>query len=106
MSPEDIFDKVTTALDSHNVDYEYLPLKNKIKGICYPNNMQCTFHVHVFQSKTGEKLVEFQRRSGCVIAFSQFFSRLVADSLSSVLSSKAPKEAQADVVTESDVKLD
>jgi len=108
LSPEDIFDKVTTALDSHNVDYEYQPLKNKIKGICYPNNMQCTFHVHVYQSKTGEKLVEFQRRSGCVIAFSQFYSRLVADSLSSVLSSgKAPKEAQATVSSDaSDVKLD
>jgi len=107
LSPEDIFDKVTSALDSHNVDYEYLPLKNKIKGICYPNNMQCTFHVHVFQSKTGEKLVEFQRRSGCVIAFAQFFSRLVADSLSSVLSSgKAPKPAQETATDSSDVKLD
>jgi hypothetical protein len=107
LPPEDIFEKVTSALDSHNVDYEYLPLKNKIKGICYPNNMQCTFHVHVFQSKTGEKLVEFQRRSGCVIAFAQFFSRLVADSLSSVLSSgKAPKQAQETVTDSSDVKLD
>jgi len=49
--------------------------------------MQCTFNVHVFQSKAGEKLVEFQRRSGCVVAFSQFFSRLVTDSLSSLLGS-------------------
>jgi len=111
-----IFDKITVALDSHNVDYEYQPLKNKIKGICYPNNMQCTFHVHVFQSKTGEKLVEFQRRSGCVVAFSQFFSRLVTDSLASILSGKSSRTdkqqqqqqqvAEANKQLDSDVKLD
>jgi len=109
LQPEDIFDKITVALDSHNVDYEYQPLKNKIKGICYPNNVQCTFNVHVFQSKTGEKLVEFQRRSGCVIAFSQFYSRLVSDSLSSILSGgkSRPKNSTPSVPkSDSDMKLD
>jgi len=110
LAPEDIFDKITLALDSHNVDYEYQPLKNKIKGICYPNNIQCSFHVHVFQSSSGEKLVEFQRRSGCVVAFSQFFSRLVADSLSSLLTNKSapspPVATSAPKLDSADVKLD
>jgi len=103
---DDIFGKITGALDSHNVDYEYQPLKNKIKGLCYPNNIQCTFHVHVFMSKSGDKLVEFQRRSGCVVAFSQFFSRLVADSLSSLLPKGNNKPTQPNQQTNSIPQLD
>jgi hypothetical protein len=110
MAPQDILDKIVVALDSHNVDYEYQPLKNKIKGICYPNSIQCTFNVNIYQSKTGDKLVEFQRRSGCVIAFSQFFSRLVGDSFSSVHRSSSKQQKSLPPVSTSkndpDVKLD
>jgi len=111
LPPADLFDKITVALDTHSVDYEYQHLKNKIKGICYPNNIPCTFHVNIFSSpqQSGEYLVEFQRRSGCVIAFSQFFGRLVSDSFNSILCGnkpKAPVAPPADLDTEADVKLD
>jgi len=61
------------------VDYEYSAHKYKITGVAYENNTACTFKVKLFQKRDKQAtgavryVVEFQRRSGCVVAFSNFY---------------------------------
>jgi len=72
-SPSTIFDSLSQILGKLRVDFEFQYLKNKIKGVCHPNNIPCSFRVNVFKT-TDAHVVEFQRRSGCVVQFSKFYA--------------------------------
>jgi hypothetical protein len=99
-SPSVIFDSLMHTLNELGVDFEYQYLKNKIKGVCYPNNIPCSFRIHVFRASESF-LVEFQRRSGDVVAFSKFYSQFLATNSGSKCKQGAAKQGVRAVATDS-----
>jgi len=101
-SPSVIFDSLIHTLNELGVDFEYQYLKNKIKGVCYPNNVPCSFRIHVFRA-SDSFLVEFQRRSGDVVAFSKFYSQFLAMNSESKTKQEAAKQGTRAVAIDSSV---
>jgi len=95
-APATIFDSVVHALNQLRVDFEFQHAKNKIMGVCYPNNLQCVFRVNIFRAEDSY-LVEFQRRQGCVLAFSTFYAdvRKVMTGKAASSASPGPSETPA-----------
>lgn len=68
----------------HRCDFEHLQDRNMIKGVLYENHASCTFRIQLFQYDDETYLIEFQRRSGCILAFNNFFRHIVDSIKSSV----------------------
>mmetsp|Transcript_9697 Transcript_9697/g.10973 ORF Transcript_9697/g.10973 Transcript_9697/m.10973 type:complete len:452 (-) Transcript_9697:231-1586(-) len=60
------------------VDTECSQRKHSIKGLVYVQGAAVLFKLKVFKHCSGIRLVEFQRRSGCVVAFNGFYQDVVA----------------------------
>jgi len=71
-----VFSSLSNILTKLHVDFEVQHSKNKIRGVCHPENIPCSFVVNVFQGKENF-VVEFQRRSGCVVQFSNFYNEVL-----------------------------
>jgi len=79
--PAAVFAAVVAYFASNKVDYHTeSQRKLKITGIAYENGMPVTFKVKFFRHKRDANrcVVEFQRRSGCVVAFTSFYRRVLA----------------------------
>jgi len=89
-----LFSSLSPILTKLHVDFEIQHIKNKIKGVWHPENIPCSFVVNVFRA-TENNVVEFQRRSGCVVQFSKFYSEvLLAMNMNSTASQQAEKYAK------------
>jgi len=78
-SATDVLLAISTVLESQLIDFAFNSQRNKIRGVCFVNNVSATFCVTVWRhSASGRLLVEFQRRSGCCVAFSAFYRHTVA----------------------------
>jgi len=78
--PLALINSILLILTHQCIDFSFVPSKSKIDCVCYTEtNASCTFLVHIFSSpnQKARHLVEFQRRSGCVIAFRRIFQRLL-----------------------------
>jgi len=73
-----ILSSLSEILTKLHIDFEVQYLKNKIKGVCHPENIPCSFVVNVFQTTDSSVVVEFQRRSGCVVQFSKFYAEVLS----------------------------
>jgi hypothetical protein len=108
-APADLMDAIAKIFVSTNVDHETVASKHKMKGLAYDAERaaQCSFRVQLFQGeKKEEVVVEFQRRSGCVVNFHAFFNRTL-DILGSehvVCMYGEPEKAFAPKETENTVK--
>jgi len=77
-APSSVFGAILGYLGTAKVDYECeSQRKLKITGIAYENGTPLTFKVKIFRHKSDKNrcVVEFQRRSGCVVAFTTFYRR-------------------------------
>jgi len=77
--PSEIFQAITRYFTQVGVDYEYVKEKNKIRVVAIVNNVRCSFVVKVYRTSDSRKfLIEFQRRSGCVVAYRNCYTRAVS----------------------------
>jgi hypothetical protein len=76
--PHQVFNRICTFLDSELIDYAVEPDKAKITGVL-ATTARCTFQVRAFLPTNEAFTFECQRRSGCSLAFAQFFSKLTMD---------------------------
>jgi len=83
--PTDILLALATVLESQSIDFQYTPNKHKIRGVVMAESVSATFVIRVWRrSSESAFLVEFQRRSGCVVTFTNFY-RACAQSLSHLI---------------------
>lgn len=70
-----VLEVITRVLSHHdNCDFKQHAHKLKISGVVYINNRAHSFKVFVWSaSEPLERLVEFQRRTGCAKSFHEFF---------------------------------
>jgi len=82
-SPSAIFDAITKQLKKRKIIYDFVQLKNKIKGVMYStdDSAPCTFRINLFKAPNNVKkakfLVEIQRRYGCVVVFRRFYQQFL-----------------------------
>jgi len=62
-----------------DVDHTFIEAKNKIRGVARSGHSErATFVLKVFRHADDDLLVELQNRGGCVVAFNNFYHRLLA----------------------------
>jgi hypothetical protein len=78
--PLALINSILLLLAQQCIDFSLAPSRCKIDCVWYTEtNATCTFIVRIFSSpnQKARHLVEFQRRSGCVMAFRKVFQRLL-----------------------------
>lgn len=79
-SPTDVMDHLCTLFDRQGVDYQCSRHhRAKIDGIVYDQHVACVFKVFVFERDAASYLVEFQRRSGPVVAFNRLYQQWIRE---------------------------
>jgi hypothetical protein len=74
--PLALINSVLFLLQAQNIDFSFISSKSKIECVWYTEtNASCTFNIRIFKSpnQKARHLVEFQRRTGCVVAFRRIF---------------------------------
>jgi len=74
----EVLDNICRVLENDQVHYSFKPHKNKIKGVVFDKAVPCHFLVKLFARDAKSSLVEFQRRSGCIMVFNSLFRRVRA----------------------------
>jgi len=75
--PQRLLDSIVHYFQHQNIDFELNPQKYKLTCVFYnETNVPCAFNVSLFQCPTNKAkhLVEFQRKSGCVVSFRKLYS--------------------------------
>jgi len=92
--PPDILQAVSSLLASQSIDFTYTPSKHKITGVVIAHNAPVRFVVRVWK-KTSDAayLIEFQRRSGCVVTFTQFYRACTASLSHLIIAPASPTAA-------------
>jgi len=76
----EVFSALQDLLEAHTelpVDFSVKPTKYKLKCVAYPAGAKMPFNIRIFCTDTPNELaVEFQRRSGCIMAFSSLYRKL------------------------------
>jgi hypothetical protein len=79
--PPTIMRACVAYLDKIKMDYQYTPLRFKLSGVGYDSSASYNFKIKIFAHRTSTSLFvcEVQRRSGDVVAFSNFYRTLLAN---------------------------
>jgi len=79
-SPSQIISTLETALKGHDIDKIFQQKKFRFKCVTYVSGAKLPFFVSVFRAVPHHQqqkfVIEFQRRTGCVIHFSNIYHRL------------------------------
>jgi len=81
-SPTIIISTLETALKSHDIDKKFQQKKFRFKCVTYVSGAKLPFFVSVFRTTVTQPqqqqkfVIEFQRRMGCVMHFSNIYHRL------------------------------
>jgi len=75
-----VFSALQELLEVHDglpVDFCVKPTKYKLKCVAYPSGSKMPFNIRIFSTDSPDEVaVEFQRRSGCILAFSSLYRKL------------------------------
>jgi len=95
--PIDILQALSRFFTEENIEHDCNAQKYKIKAVVFVRNIRCGFVVKVYKSPSRNRfVVEFQRRSGCVVAFRDFYTRTLC-ALGDVVSDKKPDKRMAEL---------
>lgn len=79
VNPSEFLPTLTAMLDGDmRVDYIVCATSYRIVGTVYLRERGVQFHINLFKHNEEEYLVEFQRRSGCVVDFQTFYRQCLA----------------------------
>jgi len=95
--PMDILRTIASYFSQEGIEYDCNVQKFKIKAVTFVRNTRCGFVVRVYKTSSRNRfVVEFQRRSGCVVAFRDFYTRTLC-ALGDVVSDKKPEKRIAEL---------
>lgn len=99
----DLFQSVFSTMKRGGVDVEPKPEKFRMRCKSYPNGSLLCFVIRIYRdSQKSQSVVECQRRSGCVLRFSDLYKSLKkqVDPNSRDLSAAAPTRQEFEINTE------
>jgi len=95
-APTDVLLAIAKLLEQQCIEFAYSPNKHKIRGVVLAHGSAAgapaNFIVRVWrQSSANAFLCEFQRRSGCVVVFTNFYRAVTASLAHLIMGAAKPK---------------